>query len=332
MNDWYIDRSKNFVNPSLEPVLFFLNDYEGDRTSNNVIEELVKRKIFDETVGNPYAALTRFRDHGLISNRNIIGDSAKDYIEGLINIDELIVDLFLKRPALKKQSPDLKPFVLLSKFFYMMFEIVPDPDDIYLSYLECQSYLYKCNSLDDLSYELVDAILNNRLSTNVTSNRLKQNEITNLSIWFNALRQTPFFISLDERDIIKPNFYQRDFFEYIALNARKFQATPTEANGQLYEYYCNRSFGINEIIPDVFKENVVIRDDSEVEILIDYLFGYKKAVDYDFSYYFNRECFGVYNAFRTIPGLIYRKIYIGNKPLGKAFIDKRTQEKACRIL
>lgn len=326
MNDWYIDRSKNFLNESLNPVLEFVEKYDGARDSSSVIAKLINAGVFDKSAGNPNAALTRFRDHGLITNANVIGDSAKDYLEGMIGIDELIIDLFFKRPAAKKQSPDLKPLVLLCHVFWMMFDIASSNDDIFLTASECFNYLYPINSVDDISYELIDTIMTNReyLVQGGTINsikEMKQNEMTNIRIWFNALKNTPFFIDTEDRNIVKPNVYQRDFFEFIYFNSFKMMNTPTDSNTALYDYYCKRETGINEIIPMPFKPNSMFRDTSEVEIIYKYLFGIKKAIDFDFKYYFDSDCFGVYHPFISVPSLVYRKIYLENKPLGRMFYE-----------
>ncbi len=322
MNDWYIDRSKNFVNPSVKPVLSYLDSFDKKIESNDLISSLISKDIFSEAEGNPNAALTRFRDHGLIDNDNRIGDSAHDYINNFINIDEMIIDLFLKRPCLKKNSSNLKPFVCLCRVFDYMFDLTASIDDVYLSCEECYKYLYKCNDIEDVTIELVDEIMNSRDDIYVFVGKknglMKQNDVTNLSIWFNALKNTPLFIGNDyEKTLLRPNYFNKDFFSFISINANKFKETPTNSNSSLYKYYCDRNTGIYEIVPYVFKENIVLRDERETEIIINYLFGIKKEMEFDFSYYFESNCFGVYHPFISIPRLIIRYIYEKNKKLGK---------------
>ena len=326
MNDWYIDRSKNFINDSLEPVLRFIEKYKGDTKSSALIIALTEGNIFKEDDGNPHAALTRFRDHGLINNDNLIGDSARDYLQGDISINELIIDLFLKRPIVKKNAPNLKPFILMCNVFNIMFEVSASLDDIYLTFFECLHYLYKLNSIDDLSIELVDTIINDRKYF-ATQNRLnlytniKPNDITNLSIWFNALKHTSLFVPTEDRTILKPNVFQQDFFKFIAINGYKLSETPTKSNAILYKYYCAGNTGLSEIIPNMFKPNIIFRDDEEIGIITNYIFGLKKEPDFDFTYYFTKECFGIYHPFVTIPGLVIRVIRNSNISLGNKLHD-----------
>ena len=334
MNDWYIDRSKNFVNPSLEPVLHYINALTQVEKSIDLINGLISNRIFSEADGNPYAALTRFRDHGLINTDNSIGEPAREYVCGLLTLDELIIDLFIKRPCKKKNSPNMKPFVCLCKVFDIMFDLAPTQDDVFLSFEECFKFLYNCNTLDEISLESVDYILNNRdHDFEIVANNkslMRRNDIINISIWFNALDNTPLFIGNEgERMILRPNYYYRDFFSYISMNGIFISETPTSRNIDLYNYYCDSSKGITEIMPVFFKDNIVLRDGSEVKILFEYLFGIKKTMEFDYSYYLTEECFGVYHPFIAIPRLVIRAINEKNKVIGKCFYDlcKITQAK-----
>jgi len=315
MNDWYIDRSKNFINNTLDRVIDFLATYSGQRDSSSLITQLEQAAIFDKDAGNSYAALTRFRDHGLIDNNNELGDSAMDYYKGFLSRDELILDLFIKRSACKKDSPNLKPLVLLCRAFDLMLDLVADMGDVYLTYEECFKYLYCCNDLTDLSVDLIDAIIDGR-STGKNHVTMKQNEITNLSIWFNALKNTPLFVSEEEKTMIRPNLFAKDLIKFISINGSKLTVTPTASNTTLYKYYCNRSFGFNEIIPYVFNQNIILKNRRDAVIVFNYMFGIKKEPEYDYGFYFSRPCFGVYSAFLYVPGLVIRKIYLKNMIVG----------------
>lgn len=319
MNDWYIDRSKNFINDSLDSVLKFLLTYQGDRDTKSIISALRENKIFSDKDLNPNAALTRFRDHGLIDNDNYVGKSAEDYVKGIISLDELIIDLFFKRPCKKKNSTNLKPMVILCNVFNKMFEIAGSIDEVFLTGDECYKYLYECNFECDITYELVDKIMDDRTLDGIEFAKekinMKKNEMTNISIWFNALKNTSLFLGGDDRMVIRPNKYQKLFYEFISMNAYKMRETPTNSNKELYDYYCDRSSGLNEIIPYTFKSNICFRDSEEIPIIIKYLFGIKKANDFDFNYYFDYECFGIYAPFITMPGIVLRKIEMNNKAI-----------------
>ena len=314
MNDWYIDRSKNVLNITFEPVIRYLYNYNGSRDSNSIISALIKDDVFDKDAGNLYAALTRFRDHGIINNNNQLGDPAIDYIEGRITRDELLIDLLMKRPAKKKNSCDLKPVVLLCSLFDIMYDISPDIKDVYVTFDECLNYLYPLNSIDDISFELVDSIIAGRNTSNLQP--MDSNEIINISIWANALRNTPLLIAEDDKSIIRPNYFAKSLIKFVAIYGTKISETPTDSNTKLYNYYCNRDTGISEIIPDPFKSNVIFGSKEDKIAVFNYIFGIKKEPDFDFSIYFTNECFGIYNAFLLTPNLAIRKVWNNNKTLG----------------
>lgn len=317
MNDWYIDRSKNYVNASLDPVLFFLNAYEGELKSSTLIDAFVENNIFDEDAGNLNAALTRFRDHGFITNDNRIGDSSLDYIDGRINKDDLIIDLLLKRPAVKRNSSNLKPFVLLCIVFDYMYELAADTEEVYLTFEECHHFLYKINSYEEITLDYVDDILSNRMMRDVLP-ALQSNEITNLSIWTNALRNTPVFLFSNNRTIIQPNYYSKSFISFVAMNGKMISETPTDSNTNLYNYYCDRNTGINEVIEDVFIPNIVVKDVFETKCLYNYIMGIKIEPEFQYLKFVKKESFGIYNAFIFMPKLVIRKIWLNNKKLGES--------------
>ncbi len=325
MNSWYIDRSKNFLYETFSDCLsLFFSESKGKENLdvNILIEKIKKHPELGIPNKNINAALTRFRDHGLLSYKNIVGDSAIDFLEGRLNNSELIIDLFLKRPAEKHNSVNIKPFVLLCKVFDFMIDILQDQDDIFITSYECKEYLCPINNLEEVNYELIEKIINERdysIENNFPNPRvsLDNNESTNFSIWFNALNNTPIFIK-DENSgqILKPNIKQKEFFKYISINSDEISETPTDSKQSLYSYYCNRNTGLNEILPDVIRNDINEIDENDIPMLFEYLFGYKRNYNVDFQKYFKNECFGVFFPFITIPGLVIRKIYYKNEILG----------------
>ena len=116
MNDWYIDRSKSFVETDLKKTMEIIHqiETEGKNTDASVITSRLKNAgVRGVSPSNAYAALTRFRDHGLIRLDNTVGNATKLYVDGKLDFGELLIDLFLKRPAKKDNSPNVKPFVLI---------------------------------------------------------------------------------------------------------------------------------------------------------------------------------------------------------------------------
>lgn len=320
MNNWYIDRSKNFIHDGLREILSIINNSElsgEDMSTAALSEKFTENGALGNAVGNPNAAFTRFRDHGLIRMNNSIGESAKMYLNRKFTFGELIIDLFIKRFANKDEYPSIRPVVMLCKLFSCMMDMGLDIDDIFITYFECHEYLLPINSYDDVNYDLVEKIISEReYGENGNKYSLKhrislgRNEEINYSIWFNALKQTPLFVYLEDNDngyTLRPNQKQREFFKYISENADEFKDGNITNNSTLYKYYCNREYGLSEIIAPVIKSDVTISED-DVKILFDYLFGYDQKVDFDYSTYVKHECFGTYFAFISIPNIAIAKI------------------------
>jgi len=328
MNDWYIDRSKNFVNDSLIPSLKLFEQFKGIKIdSQTLVTEMTKANIPGIAAGNPLAALTRFRDHGLINDDNEVGDSTCDFIDGKLNLYELILDLFLKRPAKKSTSPNIKPFLIICKFFHNMIEMNLDYDDIFVTFSECVEYLYNCDTYEEVNFELVEKIIQDRqydLKHKFSKNRmvLDTNQDTNLSIWFNALKETPVFMPQDEnRNVLIPNLKQSEFFRFMSVNADEISATPTDNNKNLYNYYCNREKGLLEAIPKIIITTVKAISNEDVQVLYEYLFGFKKISKFDYYKYIKYDCFGIFFPFITVPKLAIRQISLSNSLIGEKLVD-----------
>ena len=326
MNNWYIDRSKNFIYDTLLDCLKIFYSASRNKQSldvNELINLIRQHPELNIAEANINAALTRFRDHGLLRTNNILGDSAVDYVEGRLSESELIIDLFLKRPASKYDSVDVKPFVLLCKVFDIMIDMIQDVDDIFITSYECKEYLCNINDITEITYEYVEKIINDRnysLNSHIPVPRIAfdTNEDTNFSIWFNALNSTPVFIKKEDgRRILRPNVKQKEFFKYISVNSDEFLVTPTDSKNSLYNYYCDRNTGINEILPDIVKNNLEKIEEKDIKAIFEYLFGYKRNFNVNFEKYFNNECFGIFFPFITLPGLAIRKIYMQNRELGQ---------------
>lgn len=328
MNDWYIDRSKNFINDTLDSALTFFDSLNpNEKDSTTIVEKIKSAKVLGRADGNPNAALTRFRDHGLLRKNNTIGDSAKDYLKGELGKAELIIDMLSKRPAQKSNSPNIKPFFILCILFDNMLQMKLDPDDIFITYEECKEYLYPVDSYGEVTFDLIEKIISERdfdYSTKMPKPRIKlePNEDTNLSIWFNALRETPVFMPMGETNkILRPNLKQVEFFRFMAVNADELKITPTDSNTNLYDYYCNRENGIYEIIPNVIIKNVTFDKKEDAQVLFEYLFGYKKIANFSYSKYIRYECFGLFFPFITLPKLVLRCVLLHNADIGRGLYE-----------
>ena len=320
MNNWYIDRSKNFICDGLKEILSIISETEiagGEMTTAALSRKFEQNGALGNAVGNPNAAFTRFRDHGLIRMNNTVGESAKMYLDSKFSFGELVIDLFIKRFANKDEYPSVRPVVILCKLFSCMMDMGVDIDDIFVTYFECHEYLLPINSYEEVNYELAEKIISERQYADNGNGYFLQhrvdlgrNEEINYSIWFNALKQTPLFVSLEGNDngyTLRPNQNQKEFFKYVSENANEFDNGNIRNNSTLYEYYCNREYGLSEIITPVVKPDVIIQDD-DVKVLFDYLFGYDQKVDFDYRAYVKHECFGTYFAFISIPDIAIAKI------------------------
>ena len=270
MNDWYIDRSKSFVETDLKKTMEIIHqiETEGKNTDASVITSRLKNAgVRGVSPSNAYAALTRFRDHGLIRLDNTVGNATKLYVDGKLDFGELLIDLFLKRPAKKDNSPNVKPFVLICRLFSYMMEMNLDPDDIFITKAECDEYLLPICDYSNLSYELVEQIVSERQYSMddhvlIPRRNLDDNVAVKYGIWFNGLKSTPLFLPCDLKDVLLPNQKQFEFFKYVSENADELDATPTSSNSELYSYYCNDRYGFSEILPSLIRSNVTLEEDD----------------------------------------------------------------------
>lgn len=335
---WYIDRAKNFNEEGLRDFLqavYNVEQKKGSMTTKTLFDSIKEEISLEIAEGNPNAAFTGYRDHGLIKKDNTIGDSAKLFLFNRLNFGELILDLFVKRFALKGQYTEVRPFVVLCTVFSNMIQMELDPDDIFLTIYECHEYLINIESYDEINFDLIEKILNERTYTTSLNNKfikprikLTDNEKSPYVIWFNALKKTPLFLSEDNennRNILYPNQKQKEFFRYIKENADEFANVSISSNSSLYDYYCNRKYGFAEIVSPVIKKDISI-EINEVEKLFDYLFGYDKHIDFDYTKYLKHECFGVYFAFISIPGIALAKVNDDNPQIAQALHQYAKEE------
>lgn len=321
---WYIDRSRNYYYKELEAGLnAIVKTYKENEgvflSTEKVIEGLELSGVISPLAKNKHAHLTRFRDHGFIDLNNIPGDSTIDFVEGLIDMDALIIDHFIKRPFYKDNSePNIKPFVLLCCFFSKIMNITTDKSEYYIDVYECKNHLYKCRNYSDLDDRYVKEIINIRHSNSIVSRVMADNELTNFSIWFNSLKTTSLFDPTSKREVLTPNACAKSFFDLISANSEKFEPTPAcdeKGDSSLqYEYYCNRRKGISEILPKCLKSNVKFEDEESAIVVFNYLFGIKKIKDFRYEKYLKTHdiMFGIYNPFIYVPYLALREMYYQN--------------------
>ncbi|MDF9824455.1 hypothetical protein M2475_000827 [Breznakia sp. PF5-3] len=325
LNDWYIDRASNVYVDGFEDMLIFFYKNCKEKISSSSLSNLItldnKLKF---SKGNPNATLTHYRDIGVLNKENKIGSSASEFVNGKLDLSSLIIDLFFRRFSKKQHtSKVVRPFVVICKFFDILFKMEIDKDDVFLNSRECIKYLYLINEYAELDFEYVEDMLSNRIydakNNKIGSYEFKSNEATNINIWFNALRETPLFLPVDgNKENLFPNVDQREFFAFVAANGEFVSSKKIENSEDLYNYYCNKNFGITEILPRVILKEAKITDEKEIEKIFDYLFGYKMFKDFEYFRYFKYPCFGVYFPFISVPQIAIRQIDYDNPNIGNS--------------
>lgn len=324
-NDWYIDRASNVYVDGFEDMINFFEKHCKEKISSSSLSNLIvadnKLKI---SKGNPNATLTHYRDIGILNKENVIGSSASEFVNGKLDLSALIIDLLFRRFSKKSHidnSKMVRPFVIICKFFDILFKMEIDKDDVFLNSRECIKYLYPINDYSELDFEYVENMISTRIydakNNKIGDYEFKSNEATNINIWFNALRETPLFLPANgNKENLFPNVDQREFFAFISANGEFVLDKKITNTNDLYNYYCDKNFGITEIIPRVIIKGVTIKEEKEVEKVFDYLFGYRMFKDFEYSRYFKYPCFGVYFPFISLPQIAIRQIYFDNTDVG----------------
>lgn len=331
-NDWYIDCSVYYSKEcsKIRGILSAINEKEiekGEALTSKEVGDILSSKEGIAS-GNILAVLTRLRDHGYIKKNNQIGELSHFYLDEKLSAEEMAIEHFLKRNAQKKDSPNIKPFVVICSVFNYMIQMDIDPDNIFLTLSECYEYLFPIESYNELTFELVEKIVDERqykygeklpIERVINCDASGSRDDRFLTDWFNSLQLTPIFMPKDaDTKVLRPNLNQREFFRYISENATEFSKTPSQKNDETYSYYCNAYNGVLEIIPDIVVSSATIDSEPDVKVLFEYLFGYKKTASFDYLKYFRKECFGVFFAFISVPRIAIRKVYMGNQTVGDA--------------
>lgn len=332
-NDWYIDRASNIYIEGFEEILnFFVQNCKEEIEGKKIVEKLTDFPNIKISKGNPYATLTHYRDIGIINKDNKISTAAIEYVDNKLDLSSFLIDILFKRFNRKKPKNMIKPFVLICKFFDILFQMEIDKDEIFLDSRECVKYLYPIDDYDELNHDFVENIILKRKYLKNKENKVyefKDNESTNINIWFNALKETPLFLPIKKnKEKLIPNIEQRAFFVFIANNGVTVIKRELKENKDIYNYYCDSNTGITEILPRVIlKEISNINLDNEIEAIFDYLFGYKMFKNFDYTKYFKYPCFGVYFPFIVIPHIAIRQIYYDNPVIGDKLYNYLTNYK-----
>ena len=260
-NDWYIDRASNIYTEGFEEILnFFVQNCKEEIEGKKIVEKLMDFPNIKISKGNPSATLTHYRDIGIINKDNKISTAAIEYVDNKLDLSSFLIDILFKRFNRKKPKNMIKPFVLICKFFDILFQMGIDKDEIFLDSRECVKYLYPIDDYDDLNHEFAEKIISEReylKNKKIKVYEFKDNESTNINIWFNALKETPLFLPIKKnKEKLIPNIEQRAFFVFIANNGVTVIKRELKENKDIYNYYCDSNTGITEILPRVILKEI----------------------------------------------------------------------------
>lgn len=312
MNDWYIDRAKNFIDENslrdfIQVHIKCENNLIDYKNTNIFIKELMKSNIIPKKFGNPNARITNYRDHGILTMDNDLNDNCYLFIQNKLTYGEFIIDLMLKRGAKKNKIAYVNPTILISMFFHIMIKNRYEESQIYLTKEECCKYLCPCEHYFQINIKLINNIISSRnlLKANQI---LTNNEKINLNIWFTALSSTPFF-KYEDKIHLKPNLKYLEFFDFLYENCFEFENAPLDKRSR-YDFFCDNNKGIASVIPDNIIQKCCLND---TVYLLKYLFGIKN-IELEFQKkYVDDQMYGIYRPFISIPRLVINKLLKAGK-------------------
>lgn len=308
-NVWYLDRGKNFFTEDGEDffktMISIFNTYANDKNSMefNIIDEFPNKY---KKSGNSAALLTTIRNIGIIDKENKLAKNITEfYIKGKLTYKELIFENLTKINYDKENTSVVKPFIIICSVLYELYK--KDKAQAFLTKDECCKYLF---DLQDYDYEKTKRISEKIIETDRSTSA---ESAAVLDIWFNAFGNFEIF-SLDNRNVLKMNINDIDFFEFIYENGNKithYNYTSEDSKYRnAYQELGSYSTGINEIIPEVVFTQ---REISNFNSIYNYIFGISNN---DVDKFFIKDCFGIYKSFRFIKNIAIRKIWIKDKKIG----------------
>ena len=286
-NIWYLDRGKNFFTEEgidfFETIIAVINScgIKNKITSNELIEKFPNKY---KNVGNPNALLTTVRNIGFIDKNNCLAENVKYYLDYKLTYKELIFENLSKVNYDKDGEVCVKPLFIICMFLYQLFNI--DENYAFITKKDCKDFLYDVIEYNEkeIFEKTQKIILRDRDYSNVSD--------PVLDIWFNALQEIEVFEKTENKNILKINKDEINFFKFIYEQCRNKEP----------KLFVD---GIISLIPDVLIKDDVNINDKE---LFEYLFG----INNNINNFCENDYFGIYNAFRKIPNIAIRKIESNN--------------------
>lgn len=314
-NIWYLDRGKNFLTKSgqdfFETMISVLNTISvgGALPSSKVKENLPPKYKKSK---NCSALLTTIRNIGVINRKNVIGETIKYYLENKLTYKELILENLTKINYDKENTKEVKPFAIICMALYELYCM--GAEHAFITRRDCIDYLFDIVSYDKPTLFLqVQELARKERNYSNHSNAV-------LDIWFNALREFDIFEKTNNKNVLKMNIQEVEFFKYIYDHCEEIPSYPNGDNtfDTIYDELGNSKTGINAIIPKViFNENINITETSVKEIY-SYLFGIDSHLS---ELYFKQNFYGIYRPFRTMKNIAIRKIEESNYELAQALFE-----------
>ena len=318
---WYMDNNnyltKDFVDTFIDNFLKSVVPGDENKTVENIKEH------YD--CANPAAPLTCARDFGLFRNDEM-GDSTKLYNNQTLSFAELVFELIFKRNAYKDTESNIKPAVLICKYFDILNNIdgIDDERKI-LTSTECYHFLCGVDDYEEIDEEYVRYIIDERkFSPHNPELPIIERVPNNVYITslFYSLCDTGLFVYGKKKGIIKPTDISRDLIHYISINGPKMSSAPIKIGGNsnnVYEYLCDINNGILEIVPEIKLKSEL--DAQDVRGAFEYLFGIGTRNSFNWEKYFSTNVFAVYKPFFIIKNIAITKIYLNNATSGELLFD-----------
>lgn len=318
---WYMDNNnyltKDFVDTFIENFLKSVVPGDENKTVENIKEH------YD--CANPAAPLTCARDFGLFRDDEM-GDSTKLYNNQTLSFAELVFELIFKRNAYKDTESNIKPAVLICKYFDILNNLgdIEDESKI-LTSTECYNFLCGIDDYDEIDVEYVRHIIDERKYSPHNPELPIIERVPNnvyITSLFYSLCDTGLFVYGKKKGIIKPTDISRDLIHYISNNGAKMSSAPIKIGGNsnnVYQYLCDINNGILEIVPEIKLKSEL--DAQDVRGTFEYLFGIGIRKSFNWEKYFFSNCFAIYKSFYFVKNLAILKLFLTNRASGEMLFD-----------
>ena len=306
---WYMDNrayfTQNFVDDFIALVVRITS--EGLPVNGTTI-----RKYYPQD-GNASSRATGARDFGLIDEESNLGASASLYADGFLPYPELVFELMCKRNTSKSLQSNVKPVVVLCKYFDLLDKLGIDSKERFITVPECFEFLCAVTDYSEINSHLVYNIVNSRTykdkGPHIPIPRISTfSNSVYLSSLFSCLNDTTVFKFGLQKSIITAEDTSKALIGYIAAVGDRISLAPYVDNtkvlkSELYSYLCDNSNGFTEIIPMIYVDKIP----EDIKMLYEYLFGIGENQKPDCI---SVNSYGIYKPFFKVRHLVFERLGI----------------------